>query len=124
MITCLAAFTIGAGLVTGPAALPQEVMEDARALVQVQTPNDAFYTALADFTIDAEALSEALRAAGATEDLPCIFHGIAEDARARAADLRGAQNQEAQTRAMNVLRALLDDAILLAPFAAEELMDP
>lgn len=124
MITCLAAFTIGASLVTGPAALPQEVMEDARALVQVQTPNDAFYTALADFTIDAEALSEALRAAGATEDLPCIFHGIAEDARERAADLRGAQNQEAQTRAMNALRALLDDAILLAPFAAEELMDP
>jgi hypothetical protein len=38
--------------------------------------------------------------------------------------LRGAQNQEAQTRAMNALRALLDDAILLAPFAAEELMDP
>ena len=124
MITCLAAFVAGAGLMVEPAALPQEVAQDAAALVQVQTPDQAFYAALADFTLDAEALSQALRAAGASDDLPCIFHGIAEDARVRALDLQAAETADAQSRAMNGLRALLNDAITLAPFAAEELTSP
>lgn len=124
MITCLAAFVAGAGLMVEPAALPQEVAQDAAALVQIQTPDEAFYAALADFTLDAEALSQALRTAGASDDLPCIFHGIAEDARVRALDLQAAQTADAQSRAMNGLRALLNDAITLAPFAAEELTSP
>jgi hypothetical protein len=107
-----------------PAALPQDVAQDAAALVQIETPDEAFYAALADFTVDAEALSQALRAAGASDDLPCIFHGIAEDARVRAHDLQAAETADAQSRAMNGLRALLNDAITLAPFAAEELTSP
>ncbi|MDX2276971.1 MAG: hypothetical protein NW206_16090 [Hyphomonadaceae bacterium] len=54
-----------------------------------------------------------------TEDLPCIFRGISEDAHARAAEMQDATlSPAARADAFTGLRALLDDAILLAPMAA------
>lgn len=123
MFACLAA---AAALTVAPfqaiPALSEEVHDGASALVvmvQAQGESAAFQVALADFSADSMALAEALRAAGVTADLPCIFKGIAEDARARAIDLQTAQGRERE-HALSGLRALLDDAILLAPQASDE----
>jgi hypothetical protein len=121
MLTCLAAFVAGASLMADPVVLAEEVRADAAALAQVQEPDAAFYTALDAFVADAEALSQALRAAGVTADLPCIFHGISEDAQVRAAEIAAAPTEEAEDRAMEGLRVLLADAVLLAPMARDEL---
>lgn len=121
MLSCLAAFVAGASMMTDPLALTTEVQHDAQALVQVETPDPAFYAALADFAADAQTLSDALRAAGASDDLPCIFHGISQDAVTRSGEIAAADNPESVQMAMNGLRALLNDAILLAPLAGQEL---
>jgi hypothetical protein len=120
-----ACFAFAAALTAAPMeaipSLSAEVSEGARALIvmtrEPQTPA-AFGAALTDFADDSMALSVALREAGAAADLPCIFKGIAEDARTRAIDLETAEGF-ARTHALSELRALLDDAILLAPQAAE-----
>jgi hypothetical protein len=121
MITCLAAFVAGASLLADPIALAEEVRVEAAILAQVQEPDPAFFAALDAFVLDAEALSQALREAGVTADLPCIFHGISEDARTRAAEIAAAPTEEAEDRALAGLRVLLADAELLAPMAQEEL---
>ncbi len=121
MLTCLAAFVAGASLMADPVVLAEEVRADAAALAQIQEPDPAFFAALDSFVVDAEALSQALRDAGVTADLPCIFHGISEDARVRAAEIAAAPNEDAEDRAMEGLRVLLADAVLLAPMAQEEL---
>jgi hypothetical protein len=125
MFACLIA---AAALTTAPMeaipALSAEVHDGASALVvMVQSIGEstAFQVALADFSNDSMALSEALRTAGVTADLPCIFKGIAEDARARALELQTAQGP-ARAFALSGLRALLDDAILLAPQAGAEVV--
>lgn len=119
MLTCLvSAFLLSAPMADIP-ALAAEVEADARVLRHAPELDAAYFTALDDFAEDAMALSVSLREAGAADDLPCIFRGISEDARARAAEM---QQADAPTRAMlaNELNALLDDAILLAPMAAED----
>ena len=121
MLTCLAAFVAGASLMADPVTLAEDVRVEAEALAQVEEPDAAFYTRLDGFVADAEALSQALREAGVTADLPCIFHGISEDARTRAAEIAAAPTEEAEDRAMAGLRVLLEDAVLLAPMAQEEL---
>ena len=55
-------------------------------------------------------LAVALRDAGVEQDLPCIFHGIAEDARERVTELREADTQAERDAAFMNLRVLLDDA--------------
>jgi hypothetical protein len=121
MLTCLAAFVVGASLMADPVVLADEVRADAAALAQVEEPNAAFFAELDAFVADAETLSQALRAAGVSDDLPCIFHGISEEARVRAAEIAAAPNEEAEDRAMAGLRVLLADAVLLAPIARDEL---
>lgn len=125
MLTCLAfaAALTAQTPVSGPASLPDlahEVLTDAQAL-NARTVVDAEFTAaLEDFSTDAMALSDALRAAGVTQDMPCIFRGISEDARARLADFGAAQTDAHRTEALTALHVLLDDAILLAPMAEAE----
>jgi hypothetical protein len=65
----------------------------------------------------------ALREAGVEQDLPCIFHGIAEDARERVVELREADTVAERETAFTNLRVLLDDAILIAPMAAAAAAD-
>jgi hypothetical protein len=50
--------------------------------------------------------------------MPSIFHGIAEDARARAEELTTADTAAERQAAFNGLKPLLNDAIQLAPMAA------
>ncbi|MGE0829778.1 MAG: hypothetical protein AB7O04_10560 [Hyphomonadaceae bacterium] len=99
-------------------ALAAEVEADARTLRAASVYDAPYFAGLADFSADAMALSTSLREAGLTDDLPCIFRGISEDAHVRAAEIQSAEGA-ARAMAVSGLNALLDDAILLAPMAAE-----
>jgi hypothetical protein len=113
-------------LTVGLAELPSlavEVETEARAITAQSLVTPALLAEIEDFSADAERLSAALREAGVEQDLPCIFHGIAEDARARGAELRGADTAAEQHAALTELRVLMDDAILIAPMAAAAAAD-
>ncbi|PZO52366.1 MAG: hypothetical protein DCF16_09575 [Alphaproteobacteria bacterium] len=99
-------------------SLATEVEAEARALTVQTEVTPALLASIDDFSGDAERLSVALRQAGVEQDLPCIFHGIAEDARERSAALQAADTAEEREAAFVSLRVLLDDAILIAPMAA------
>jgi hypothetical protein len=108
-------------LTVGLAELPSlatEVETEARSLTVQTEVTPALLAEIEDFSGDAERLSVALRAAGVEQDLPCIFHGIAEDARVRATELQAADTPAERETAFTNLRVLLDDAILIAPMAA------
>jgi len=116
MLTCLA-FMLSVSLTELP-TLATEVETEARALTVQTEVTPALLAEIEDFSGDAERLSVALRQAGVEQDLPCIFHGIAEDARERSAALQAADTSEEREAAFVSLRVLLDDAILIAPMAA------
>ncbi len=116
MLTCLA-FMLTVSLTELP-SLATEVEAEARALTVQTEVTPALLAGIEDFSGDAERLSVALRQAGVEQDLPCIFHGIAEDARERSAALQAADTAEEREAAFVSLRVLLDDAILIAPMAA------
>lgn len=121
MLTCLA-LMLNVSLVELP-ALAVEVETEARALTLQGDVTPSLLAGIAEFSGDAERLSAALREAGVEQDLPCIFHGIAEDARERAAELQAADTPAERTAAFTNLRVLLDDAILIAPMAASAAAD-
>lgn len=116
MISCLA-MVLGVGLADLP-ALASRVETEARALTAQTEISPAFLTSLDQFSTDADTLSRSLREAGVAQDLPCIFHGISEDARSRGDALSHATTDAERTQGLTDLRALLDDAILIAPMAA------
>jgi hypothetical protein len=121
MLTCLA-LALSVSMTELP-SLAQEVEAEARTL-SAQTEVTPFFLAqIEDFSDDAERFSAALREAGVAQDLPCIFHGIAEDARERVAELREADTAPERQTAFTNLRVLLDDAILIAPMAASAVAD-
>lgn len=121
MFTCIA-LVLGVSLAELP-ALAAEVESGARTIVAQTEVTPTLLADIAEFSGDAERLSVALRAAGVEQDLPCIFHGIAEDARVRAAALEAADTAAERTEAFTELRVLLDDAILIAPMAASAAAD-
>jgi hypothetical protein len=121
MLTCLA-LMLNVSLAELP-SLATEVEAEARTLTAQTEITPAFLTGIEEFSGDAERLSVALRAAGVEQDLPCIFHGIAEDARERAAEFQSADDQAERDAAFMNLRVLLDDAILIAPMAASAAAD-
>ncbi len=121
MLTCLA-LMLNVSLAELP-SLATEVEAEARTLTAQTEITPAFLTGIEEFSGDAERLSVALRAAGVEQDLPCIFHGIAEDARERAAEFQAADDQAERDAAFMNLRVLLDDAILIAPMAASAAAD-
>lgn len=116
MLTCLALV-----LAVGAAELPSlagEVETEARTLTAQTEVTPELMAGIEDFAVDAESLSASLRQLGVEADLPCIFHGISEDARVRATELQAAATPAEREAAFTNLRVLLDDAILIAPMAA------
>jgi len=121
MLTCIA-FMFTVSLAELP-TLATEIETEARALTAQTEITPAFLEQVTEFSGDAERFSVALRGAGVEQDLPCIFHGIAEDARERVAELREADDAEERDAAFTNLRVLLADAILIAPMAASAAAD-
>jgi hypothetical protein len=121
MLTCLA-LVLGVSLADLP-ALAAEVEGEARVLTAQTEITPGLLSGIEDFSVDAERLSVSLREAGVEQDLPCIFHGIAEDARVRATELQAADTPGERAEAFTNLRVLLDDAILIAPMAASAAAD-
>ncbi len=121
MLTCLA-LALGVSFAELP-SLAAEVEADARRLTVQTEITPAFLAGIEDFSTDAERLSVSLRELGVEQDLPCIFHGIAEDARVHIAALQEANTQAERDSAFTNLRVLLDDAILIAPMAASAAAD-
>ncbi len=121
MLTCLA-MTLAVSLAELP-SLAAEVEAQARTLTAQTEITPGLFNSIEEFSIDAESLSASLREAGVEQDLPCIFHGIAEDARVRATELREADTPAEREAAFTNLRVLLDDAILIAPIAASAAAD-
>lgn len=117
MLTCLAMALSIVSLGDIP-ALAAHVEADARALTAQTEVSADFLAQLNHFSEESMQLSDSLRAAGVTEDLPCIFRGISEDSHTRAAEMQDpALTSAARADAFAGLRALLSDAILLAPMA-------
>jgi hypothetical protein len=121
MLTC-AALMLTVSLAELP-SLATEVETGARALTAQTEITPGFLAEIREFSGDAERLSAALREAGVDQDLPCIFHGIGEDARERVTELESADTQAERDVAFTNLRVLLDDAILIAPMAASAAAD-
>jgi hypothetical protein len=121
MLTCLA-LALGVSLADLP-ALATEVEGEARAITAQTEITPGLLANIEAFSADAERLSVSLREAGVEQDLPCIFHGIAEDARVRATELQAADTEAERAEAFTNLRVLLDDAILIAPIAASAAAD-
>jgi len=121
MLTCIA-FMFTVSLAELP-TLATEIETEARALTAQTEITPAFLESVTEFSGDAERFSVALRSAGVEQDLPCIFHGIAEDARERVAELSEADDAEERDAAFTNLRVLLADAILIAPMAASAAAD-
>lgn len=116
MLTCLALLAT-VSLADIP-ALASRVETEARAINAQQTVTPSLIRDLETFSADSQRLSDSLRAAGVTQDMPCIFHGISEDAQDHIEALRAADTDIERRDAMSDLKVLLDDAILLAPMAA------
>lgn len=118
MLTCLALAAFGTVSLADIASLASEVEAEARSLAGRHEFSPSFLADLTEFSGDSMRLSDALRAGDAPADLPCIFRGISEDAMVHAAELQHAATPAAEAEAFAALGALLDDAILLAPMAA------
>lgn len=121
MLTC-AALMLTVSLAELP-SLATEVEIGARALTAQTEITPGFLADIREFSGDAERLSAALREAGVEQDLPCIFHGIGEDAIERINEFEAADTQAERDTAFTNLRVLLDDAILIAPMAAAAAAD-
>ena len=121
MLIC-AALMLTASLAELP-SLAAEVETGARALTAQTEVTPGFLADIREFSGDAERLSAALREAGVEQDVPCIVHGIGEDALARITEFEAADTQAERDAAFTNLRVLLDDAILIAPMAAAAAAD-
>jgi hypothetical protein len=121
MLTCIA-LMLTVSLAELP-TLATGIEADARALAAQTEVTPALLARIEEFSGDAERFSVALRDAGVEQDLPSIFHLIAEDARERAAELANADTPSERDAALTNLRVLLDDAILIAPMAAAAAAD-
>jgi hypothetical protein len=117
MLTC-AVLALGLVTLADIPTLATEVETEARALAVQTEITPTYLTQLEDFSGDAMRLSDSLRQAGVTQDMPCIFRGISEDARERITALQEADTAVERQMAITEVKALLDDAILLAPMAA------
>ena len=118
MITCLAMVLNVATLADIP-ALASQVEAEARRINGLTAVNTEFMSDLDQFSSDAELLSASLRAAAVAQDLPCIFHGISQDAHERIDTFQHAATPGDRDRAFTDLHALPSDAILIAPMAAQ-----
>lgn len=124
MFACLAAVGLAAAPFATIAPLADTVSREAGELRATVSMADqpAYQAELRAFSNDAMALSAALREAGLTDDLPCIFKGISEDALVKA-ELVARSEPSVRPIVESQLAALLDDAILMAPMAAKAARD-
>lgn len=119
MLTCLAlAAALSTSSVADIPALAAEIESEAHALSAATQVTPALIQRIDAFSADAARLSTLLRGAGVGQDMPCIFQGIAKDARERAAEFAVADTQAERDAAFMNLHVLMDDTALLAPLAA------
>jgi hypothetical protein len=119
MLTCLALVAaFSANSMAEIPALSTEITAEAQALSTETQVTPTLLTRISEFSTDAERLSWLLQTAGVGQDMPCIFQGIASDARDRAAEFAAADTQAERDAAFMHLRVLMDDAAMIAPIAA------
>ncbi len=123
MLTCLALVAFN---VTSLADIPKmtaDIEADARALAAEETISPELFARLQAFSAEAQSLSTSLHQAGVGQDMPCVFQGIAHDARERAEELSEADTQAERDAALMNLRVLMDDTVMVAPMAAAAASD-
>lgn len=123
MLTCLALVAFNAASLGDISKMTSDFEAEARALSAITTVSTDFVTRIEAFSTEAEQLSSVLHGAGVGQDMPCIFQGIASDARERAAEFSTADSQAEEDAAFMNLRVLMDDAVMLAPLAAAAAAD-
>lgn len=123
MLTCLALVAFNAASLGEIPRLASDIEAEARSLASVSTVSPNLIRRLEDFSSDAEQISVLLGDAGVGQDMPCIFQGIANDARQRARDLAVADDVLEQEAVFMNLRLLMEDTAMLAPLAAAAAAD-
>ncbi|MGD9966724.1 MAG: hypothetical protein AB7T59_09405 [Hyphomonadaceae bacterium] len=119
MLTCLAlAAALSASNVAEIPTLSAKIEAEARALTAETQVTSSLISRIDDFSADAMRLSGLLHVADVGQDMPCIFQGIAKDARRRTAELIAADSQSERDDALMNLHVLMDDAAMIAPIAA------
>ncbi len=123
MLTCLALVAFNAASLADIPAMTADLEADARALATENSISSDLVTRVQAFSSEAQLLSDALTNAGVGQDMPCVFQGIAHDARERADELAAADTQGEQDAAFMNLRVLMDDTVTIAPLAAAAAAD-
>jgi len=123
MLTCLALVAFNVASLGDIPKMTSDIETEARALAAVSTFSPDLSTRIEGLSTEAEALAASLHRAGVGQDMPCIFQGIANDARERAAEFSNADTQQEQDAALMNLRVLVDDVAMLAPLAAAAAAD-
>jgi hypothetical protein len=123
MLTCLALVAFNVASLGDISKMTSDIEADALALAAVSTVSPDLVTRIETFSAEAQQLSISLHRAGVGQDMPCIFQGIATDARARAAEFNAADTLGERDAAFMNLRVLMDDAAMLAPLAAAAAAD-
>lgn len=123
MLTCLALVAFNVAALGDIPKLTGELETEARALAAADTFSADLVARIQELSTEAEALSVSLHRAGVGQDMPCIFQGIANDARERAAEFTDADTQAEQDAALMNMRVLMDDVTMLAPLAAAAAAD-
>ncbi len=123
MLTCLALISFNVASLGEIPKMSSDLEAEARALAAVSTVSPGFVSRIESFSADAQRLSTSLSSAGVGQDMPCIFQGIASDARERATEFSAADTPAEQDAALMNLRVLMDDTVMLAPLAASAAAD-
>ena len=123
MLTCLALVAFNVASLGEIPKMSTDLEAEARALSAVSMISPDIVSRIVNFSDDAQLLSATLGNAGVGQDMPCIFQGIASDARERAAEFSAADTPAEQDVALMNLRVLMDDTVMLAPLAASAAAD-
>ena len=123
MLTCLALVAFNVASLGDIPKLSSDIEAEARALAAIDSVSPELIARIESFSADAQRLSTTLCSAGVGQDMPCIFQGIASDARERAAEFSAADTAAEQDAALMNLRVLMDDTVMLAPLAASAAAD-
>lgn len=123
MLTCLALVAFNVASLGDIPKLSSDIEAEARALAAIDSVSPELIARIESFSADAQRLSTTLSSAGVGQDMPCIFQGIASDARERAAEVSAADTAAEQDAALMNLRVLMDDTVMLAPLAASAAAD-
>ena len=123
MLTCLALAAFSVASLADIPKMTAGIEAEARMLAAEADLNADLVARVEAFSEDALNLSAALRQSGVGQDMPCVFQGIAQDARERAAEFSAADSQAERDAAFMNLRVLMNDTVLIAPMAAAAAAD-